>query len=412
MSGIEGTTDETESSADPHERGRQAAEALIDDYHRQGGRLEQAQVERVLDRRGLDAEECRFVYEYLEEKQVDILFPEDEADEEEVFDDEDIDLSAVASKSPNDSPMLDWLQSVVGSEPLLTPEQEVELGRQIALGRRVLLEGGEKPAEGDHHGRLMLARADQARVRMTLANLRLVVSIAKKHLGGSGLELTDLIQEGVIGLMRAVEKFDHTLGYRFSTYATWWIRQAVTRAIANTGRPVRFPVHIDLKIRRLRRAARWLRRINEGRRPRLSELEDELGWDRATIKAIWDLAETYAVSIFEGQERDDRVAIIETLVSTEPGPESVVEQGERTHYLYDFLENLTPREKEVLSLRYGLNTNGEWTLEMVGQKLGVTRERIRQIQAKAMAKLKRKASIQEMGPDSGGASPKSTSGIQ
>ncbi|BAZ92554.1 DNA-directed RNA polymerase, sigma subunit [Thiohalobacter thiocyanaticus] len=391
MPGTEITTSEAEDSSKTQERARQAAEALIDDYHRQGGCLELAQVERILDRRALDSDECQYVYEYLEEKNIDILLPEDEEDEDDDLDEEEISLYDSTKNIKTSSPILDWLQPVSRAAPLLTPEQEVELGRQIALGRIVQAESDVQSPSVTPHGRLMIVRAEQARVRMMLANLRLVVSIARKYLGGSGLDIDDLIQEGVIGLMSAVEKFDHTLGYRFSTYATWWIRQAITRAIANTGRTVRFPVHIDIKVRRLRRAARWLRHINDGRRPSLFELEQELAWDRATIKAIWDLADTYAVSIYEGEERDDRTSIIESLTSDEPGPDAALEERERSDYLYQLLEGLTPREKEVLALRYGLDTNQEWTLEMIGQKLGVTRERIRQIQNKAIEKLSRSA---------------------
>ncbi len=389
-----------ESARAEDSRAIQAAEALMDDYHRQGQRLEQAQVERVLDRRGLDADECNLVYEYLEKHQVEIELPSevlpDENDVAEDFADIGAEHTTEKGSRKNEGFAAAWVLSVAGAEPLLTPYEEVELGRQIALSRLYALDSEHLPSLSDPVARETIARGERARVRMTLANLRLVVSIAKKYVAGSGLELDDLVQEGVVGLMRAVEKFDHQLGYKFSTYATWWIQQAVTRTIANTGRTVRFPVHVETRVRQLQRATQWLMRINNGRRPSLSELQDELQWDLAKIVAIRDLAGMHMVSIFEGDETANRRAAFETLASSEPGPAAIAD------YIHELMENLKPREREVIALRYDLGHTGtgEWTLEMVGQKMGVTRERIRQIQNNAMQKLRVKVRNRESLRDS------------
>ncbi|HEC16005.1 MAG TPA: sigma-70 family RNA polymerase sigma factor [Sedimenticola sp.] len=402
MSEIKEQLGEPVDATDDQVRARQAADALIDDYHRQGGKLEQSQVDRVLDRRGLNASECLFVYEYLDQQGVEIEFPLEEEFDEDEFEDlaasDGYNQGEIIDAKAGDS-TLDWLRTVIGEEPLLTPEEEKELGRQIALGRLFSLQRETNPCDSNPQAQMMISRAERARVRMILANTRLVMSISKKYMALSALEFTDLVQEGVIGLMKAVEKFDHDLGYRFSTYATWWITQAITRAIANSGRTVRFPVHIVQRITRLRRAVRWLQRVNEGRRPTLTQLEEELHWDRATIVAISDLADSHFISIFEGDDGDDRLSLVETLTSNEPGPDKIVEQQNDAQYLDSLLDNLSPREKEVLSLRFGLGLSGEWTLEMVGEKFGVTRERIRQIQEKALNRLRFKVDLQERDAD-------------
>ena len=254
---------------------------------------------------------------------------------------------------------------MIGRIPLLKMEQEIELAKQIE-------EGGPG--------------AERAKQKLTEANLRLVVSIAKKYVG-RGLSMLDLIQEGNLGLMRAVEKFDYKKGYKFSTYATWWIRQSMTRAIADQSRTIRIPVHMIETINRFKKATREMTQ-KLGRTPSEEELAEELGVTVERLREIAELpGEPVSLEVPVGKEDD---AILGDFIEDDnaSSPTDDVMRSSLKEDLLDVLNTLSWREREVLKLRFGLEDGQERTLEQVGQCFGVTRERIRQLEAKALRKLR------------------------
>ena len=293
-------------------------------------------------------------------------------------------------------PVRMYLQEI-GRFPLLTPQQEVELAMQTEAGVRAedKLEAADLlPADE----RLILERdvrqADRARKRLVEANLRLVVSIAKKYVG-RGLGLLDLIQEGNLGLIRAVEKFDYRKGFKFSTYATWWIRQAVTRALADQARTIRVPVHMVETINKLARAQRTL--VQElGRDPTIEEIADELELAPEKVSELRRIAQDpVSLETPLGEEDDSTLGdFVE-----DPDAEIPVEAASfklLQSYLSLTLEGLNERERDVLVMRFGLADGKVRTLEEVGTHFNVTRERIRQIETKALAKLRQPARARKL----------------
>lgn len=250
----------------------------------------------------------------------------------------------------------------IGKVPLLTQEEENELSRRIRSG------------DGE------------AAKRLAEANLRLVVSIAKRY-AGRGLLLLDLIQEGNLGLMKAVDKFDYQKGYRFSTYATWWIRQAITRAIADQGRTIRIPVHMVETVNRIKKVSRRLVQ-NLGREPSMEELARELGMPEGQVTEILQMIkEPISLEAPVGDEEDAQVGdFMPDLVFPSPSEEAAFRLMQSQ--LLEVLSTLTERERKVLELRFGLHDGEVHTLEEVGEEFHVTRERIRQIEAKALRKLR------------------------
>ena len=260
-----------------------------------------------------------------------------------------------------DDPIRLYLREI-GKIPLLTPEQETELARRMS--------------EGD----------EDARRQMSEANLRLVVSIAKRYVG-RGMHLLDLIQEGNLGLMKAVEKFDYTKGYKFSTYATWWIRQAITRAIADQARTIRIPVHMVETINRvLRTSHSMVQKL--GREPTTSEIAQELHMDVCKVEEILKIAqEPVSLETPIGEEEDSHLGdFIQDDEASQPSEEASYTL--LREQLEDVLATLTPREEEVLRMRFGLRDGKPHTLEEVGKEFDVTRERIRQSESKALRKLR------------------------
>jgi RNA polymerase primary sigma factor len=276
----------------------------------------------------------------------------------------------------------------MGSVSLLSLEQEVRLAQAVCLGRKAerdLQRAGLDPSE---RGPLEHAveQARLARAHLIQANTRLVVSIAKKYVG-HGVAFLDLIQEGNLGLIKTVEKFDHTRGYRFSTYATWWIRQSITRAIADQGRTIRVPVHMADQIRRLYKMAYRLEQ-ECGRRPTPEEIADEM--DVAPSHVQWMLnVSRHPVSLEQpvGEDEDEELEFFVPDDSA-PVPEESAQQNMLRAEVEEVLNTLTPRQARILRLRFGLQNGHTHTLEEIGQKYGLTRERIRQIEKEALHRLR------------------------
>ena len=271
------------------------------------------------------------------------------------------DINVIASEIPMDDSMKLYLHEI-GSIPLLTAEQEVEIAKRI--------ESGDV----------------QARDQLISANLRLVVSIAKRYLG-RGLSVEDLIQNGNIGLMKAVEKFDYTKGYKFSTYATWWIRQAITRGVADQGRLVRIPVHMNEKIFKYARAKKDFLQ-NFGFEPSNRDVADQLGWRVEDVERVSSIV-TNPTSLDASIGEDDDSSLGDFVQDENAADaDTIITNYELTEILRTLMGPLTEREKGVLVYRFGLDGAAPLTLEEVGEIYGVTRERIRQLEAKAIRKIR------------------------
>lgn len=276
----------------------------------------------------------------------------------------------------------------VGKVPLLTQEEEVKLAKKIEEGRlakKRLAKGVSDPEERKRLEKLV-EEGKEAQDHLIKANSRLVVSVAKKYIG-RGVPFLDLIQEGNIGLIRAVKKFDYRRGYKFSTYATWWIRQAVTRAIADQGRTIRVPVHMYEQINQLARAVRKL--VQElGREPTTEEIAEEMGISPSKVEQIIRVSQRpLSLETPVGEEEDSFLGdFIED--DSSPSPTDTATQSLLREQLEEILKSLHPREAKILKLRFGLLDGYSYTLEEVGRKFGVTRERIRQIEAQALGRLR------------------------
>ena len=276
----------------------------------------------------------------------------------------------------------------MGQVPLLTIEEEVELARRWQRGRQA-----EQRLARDGHDtkkraglRRQIKAGYAARDHLIMANTRLVISIAKKY-RGQGVPFHDLIQEGNMGLMRAVDKFDPNRGFKFSTYATWWIRQAVTRALADQGRTIRLPVHMGESIRKLNRTA-YLMEQDRGRPPSPEEIADEMGLRPRKVRWMMKVA-WHPLSLQKpvGEEKDSELgSFIED--DETPSPPETAEQTMLRIALDELLTTLRPREERVLRMRFGLQDGHHYTLEEVGERFGLTRERIRQIEKEALQRLR------------------------
>ena len=314
----------------------------------------------ILDDYELKPEQMEKLYEVLEELNIDVIDEDAAKLEDEETAKEELE-SAVPSNVSIDDPVRMYLKEI-GKVPLLTAEEEKKLA--IRMG------------QGD----------ETAKQKLAEANLRLVVSIAKRYVG-RGMLFLDLIQEGNLGLIKAVEKFDYTKGYKFSTYATWWIRQAITRAIADQARTIRIPVHMVETINKLVRVSRQL--LQEyGRDPLPEELAREMNIPEEKVREILKIAqEPVSLETPIGEEEDSHLG--DFLPDEDaPAPAEAAAFTLLKEQLMDVLDTLTPREMKVLKLRFGLEDGRARTLEEVGKEFQVTRERIRQIEAKALRKLR------------------------
>lgn len=328
-------------------------QTLLDDVKNNGNnRITFDELEAKLEKLTLTAEQNAELYRYLEENGVKIV---------DTFDKDNSALYKSIGDVAVDDPVKIYLKDI-GKVPLLSTEEEAELAKRM-------LDGDE-----------------DAKQKLSEANLRLVVSIAKRYVG-RGMLFLDLIQEGNLGLMKAVEKFDYTKGFKFSTYATWWIRQAITRAIADQARTIRIPVHMVETINRQVRAQRAL--LQElGREPTPEEIGEYMGIPAEKVVEIQKIAQDpVSLETPIGEEEDSHlVDFIEDTKTIAPG--DMAAQSMLREQLIAALHKLTPREEKVIRLRYGLDDGRQRTLEEVGKEFNVTRERIRQIEAKALRKLR------------------------
>ena len=331
------------------------------------GRLTTKETSDFLEEVDFDVEQVDKLYDMIEGAGIEIVEdftpPEDiDLDEIAAVEDEETDDGMSAGEGMAiDDPVKVYLKEI-GRVPLLTPDEEVELA--------------ERMSEGDPY----------ARKRLSEANLRLVVSIAKRYVG-RGMQFLDLIQEGNLGLIKAVEKFDHTKGFKFSTYATWWIRQAITRAIADQARTIRIPVHMVETINKVKKVSSQLLHQN-GHEPTAEEIAAELDMPVEKVREIMRVAqEPVSLETPIGEEEDSHLGDF-IPDDDAPAPADAASHTLLKEQLADVLKTLTPREEKVLRLRFGLEDGRSRTLEEVGKEFNVTRERIRQIEAKALRKLR------------------------
>ncbi len=360
---------------------------LLEDLLEEGREQGYLTVDDILTVLPQPEEYLETIEEFLQENGIEVLDTppaDNEVDDEQANGANSYDLTGIDS----DDTISLYLREV-STIPLLTAEEEVQLAKRLERG----CEAYEKLAGPNQYSPLEIERlewlvqdGEAARHHLIRANSRLVISLAKKYLG-QGVPFLDLIQEGNMGLMRAVEKFDYHRGYKFSTYATWWIRQSITRAVADQGRTIRVPVHMNDRIRRLYRAAHQLEQ-RLGRSPTPEEIADEV--DLPAQKVSWMLRVSQRPLSLEkpvGEESDSELG--DFVEDQEiPPPSELASQRLLRDEIESVLTALSPREARVLKLRFGLTDGRSYTLKEVGEKFGVTRERIRQIEAEALQRLR------------------------
>ena len=353
--------DEVDEDEVPKERKLKLSD-LVELGHAKG-KLTTQEILDAMEDMDFDPEQMDKLYETLEAANIEVIDDlQDDTLEELAFGDETKGEDSDTSENVAiDDPVKVYLKEI-GRVPLLTSEEEVDLAIRIMNGD------------------------EQAKKRLSEANLRLVVSIAKRYVG-RGMQFLDLIQEGNLGLIKAVEKFDYTKGFKFSTYATWWIRQAITRAIADQARTIRIPVHMVETINKVKKAASLLLHRN-GHEPSAEEIAEELEMSVDKVREIMRVAqEPVSLETPIGEEEDSHLG--DFIPDDEaPAPADAASHALLKETLTDVLDTLTPREAKVLCLRFGLEDGRPRTLEEVGKEFDVTRERIRQIEAKALRKLR------------------------
>ena len=386
---------------------REKLKSLLELGKKKRNILEYQEISDFFRDMNLDEEKMEKVLDFLEANKVDVLRISDGDDEDDdiILDDEDevevekIDLSVPEGVSVED-PVRMYLKEI-GKVPLLSADEEIELAQKMEAGsvavekipllKERLAETGDEQEKEEIQAeikalQLDVDRGSDAKKRLAEANLRLVVSIAKRYVG-RGMLFLDLIQEGNLGLIKAVEKFDYRKGYKFSTYATWWIRQAITRAIADQARTIRIPVHMVETINKLIRVSRQL--LQElGREPTPEEIAEEMKMPVERVREILKISqEPVSLETPIGEEEDSHLGDF-IKDDNVPVPADAAAFTLLKEQLEEVLGTLTEREQKVLTLRFGLEDGRGRTLEEVGKEFNVTRERIRQIEAKALRKLR------------------------
>ena len=367
------------------------------------GSLSSTELMSVLEDMDLESEQMDKLYDVLENLGIDTVgedyIPElpDDAEPpleamEEINEEEIVDPNSMVDSFGTDDPVRMYLKEI-GKVNLLSSDEEIELAQAMGAGNEAKQQLTELQEAGEEIPQDVLAelnkaikKGERAKQRLAEANLRLVVSIAKRYVG-RGMQFLDLIQEGNLGLIKAVEKFDYTKGYKFSTYATWWIRQAITRAIADQARTIRIPVHMVETINKVIRVSRQL--LQElGHDPTPEEIAEEMSMPVERVREILKIAqEPVSLETPIGEEEDSHLGdFIEDDTASEPSEAASFTLLKEQ--LVDVLSTLTPREEKVLKLRFGIEDGRTRTLEEVGKEFNVTRERIRQIEAKALRKLR------------------------
>ena len=366
-----------EALTTPAEKKQELINILLEKAKQSKNKLTYSAVADVLEATDLDKNQIDDIYEALMSKDIEIV-SEAEPDDFDILLNDDVDLpedpdlimdepadvdleSSLPKGIAVDDPVRMYLKEI-GKVPLLSADEEIELAKRME--------------QGD----------EEAKKRLCEANLRLVVSIAKRYVG-RGMLFLDLIQEGNLGLIKAVDKFDYTKGYKFSTYATWWIRQAITRSIADQARTIRIPVHMVETINKLIRVSRQLLQTY-GREPSPEEIAEEMGISVDKVREIQKIAqEPVSLETPIGEEEDSHLG---DFIPDEdvPAPAEAAAFSMLKEQLVEVLDTLTEREQKVLKLRFGLDDGRARTLEEVGKEFNVTRERIRQIEAKALRKLR------------------------
>jgi len=367
------------------------------------GKLDAGELSDVLDELDLESEQMDSIYDSLEQLGIEVGsedfladLPDEDGepamDEIAEIEEELVDPNTLVDSFNIDDPVRMYLKEI-GKVPLLTADQEVELATVMSAGReaearvaQAEADGGTIPEAEMAELKKQIKAGEKAKQQLAEANLRLVVSIAKRYVG-RGMLFLDLIQEGNLGLIKAVEKFDYTKGYKFSTYATWWIRQAITRAIADQARTIRIPVHMVETINKVIRVSRQL--LQElGHDPSPEEISAEMNMPVDKVREILKIAqEPVSLETPIGEEEDSHLGdFIPDEAASEPSEAASFTLLKEQ--LVDVLGTLTPREEKVLKLRFGIEDGRTRTLEEVGKEFNVTRERIRQIEAKALRKLR------------------------
>ena len=367
------------------------------------GKLDAGELSDVLDELDLESEQMDSIYDSLEQLGIEVGsedFLADLPDEDgepamdeiaEIEEEELVDPNTLVDSFNIDDPVRMYLKEI-GKVPLLTADQEVELATVMSAGREAEARVAQAEADGETIPEAEMAElkkqikaGEKAKQQLAEANLRLVVSIAKRYVG-RGMLFLDLIQEGNLGLIKAVEKFDYTKGYKFSTYATWWIRQAITRAIADQARTIRIPVHMVETINRMRQATNQLVYQN-GHEPTPEELAKAMDMSVERVREIQRMAqEPASLESPVGEEEDSSLGDFVADENAE-APGKAADRAMVAQQINQALKSLTPREEKVIRLRFGLDDGRPRTLEEVGRDFGVTRERVRQIEAKAIRKL-------------------------
>jgi RNA polymerase primary sigma factor len=351
---------------------------LVSDHARQGGYLSLDQVERMIDKRDLEGAASLAVYRSLSERGIDIT--------EVALPNSRIDRRTNGSErtTGTNGPIF----SEALSHSLLSAAEEIELGRRIEHARKLEADiSSDRVTSGLETDRV-LQRGDEARIEFVLHNIRLVHGIARRYGGFSGIPTSDLLQEGTIGLMRAVEMFDHTKGFKFSTYATWWIRQAITRSIVDRGPTIRLPVHLAEKLTKLKRSERRLTQTT-GSRPSVQDIADDLDWKPENVARLQGVARIGVILLDAPKDEESGTgAIADSVPAETPDPEEIAVARDLGMYLRRAMESLKPRERIILIKRFGFDDGNPKTLEEIGGEFGVTRERIRQIESKALKYLR------------------------